>query len=302
MYNFTFIYKQSIFFCNWHFFKCYEIWFSFNRFRKNDPVWEKFCKIPNEKILVQQVNYYDNPEDLSISNISKVSSGNFTFDFTPPTGMDNQWFGIALHFDDTNQGIEFGTSINNSGWGAEFYVTNTTVISFDYGGLTEIVNTTPKPVTVTLDLKAEPQGTTLYKSHINVTGDPNLNDSISELTSLGNGLYSFEYTPTNNIFTTTFTIAAFQDTAGTTYQGSSSIDVNIIFYDMTLEEDVTGQTGSYIGSIDTPIRLHLNIIPGTADISVDNFTATNSTDGVFSSYSILLGSKLRILRTDTIMT
>lgn len=36
-----------------------QIWFSFNRYDKKDPVFERFCTKPNERTLVKKVNYTD---------------------------------------------------------------------------------------------------------------------------------------------------------------------------------------------------------------------------------------------------
>lgn len=44
-----------------------EIWISFNRKLPNDPVWERYCKNPDNETLLVKVNWYDNdyfPETL----------------------------------------------------------------------------------------------------------------------------------------------------------------------------------------------------------------------------------------------
>ncbi len=38
-----------------------EIWISFNRKRRNDPVYERFCRHPSNDTILINVNYYDNP-------------------------------------------------------------------------------------------------------------------------------------------------------------------------------------------------------------------------------------------------
>jgi len=37
-----------------------EIWISFNRKRRNDPVWEKLCRHPSADTMLVYINYYDN--------------------------------------------------------------------------------------------------------------------------------------------------------------------------------------------------------------------------------------------------
>ena len=37
-----------------------EIWISFNRSRPNDPVWEKFCKNPDDDTHIVEINWYNN--------------------------------------------------------------------------------------------------------------------------------------------------------------------------------------------------------------------------------------------------
>lgn len=37
-----------------------EIWFSFNRFGDNDPVWERYVKNPRPNTIIVKLNYYDN--------------------------------------------------------------------------------------------------------------------------------------------------------------------------------------------------------------------------------------------------